>query len=118
LDEHGWFCPGEGTQISVPFFLHGTNQYYSSSNKVKEFSVDTMNDAKTYEEATRITIIKFIFEGRTNRVLIKSRDGNYFLDFSIHSNLERSFTSALISAVKALSFIIPTLTVEVNKIIN
>ncbi len=71
-----------------------------------------------YEETLKISVIKFILDGRTKRVLIKSPEGNYFLDFSVHSFLERSFINAFISAVKVLSYVVSTLQIEVCKIIN
>ena len=70
------------------------------------------------EPGLMITIEKFIIDRKTNRVLIKSREGNYFMDFSVHSFMERTFFGAFISLAKLISAIVPAIRVNVNKIIT
>ena len=78
-----------------------------------------MNDSGTYSNETfKLTVMKFILNGKTNRVLIKSSEGNYFLDFSVHSFLERSILNTSIFIVKIVSLVVSALQIDVNKIIN
>jgi hypothetical protein len=62
-----------------------------------------------------ITVEKYHMNGRMNRIVLKSAEGNYLLDLSLHSFLERSIIMALISMVRAVSFVIPTYHMNINK---
>ncbi len=75
----------------------------------------TMNAQTINSEQIFITVEKFFREGKVKRILFRSEEGNYFMDFSVHSFFERTFFGFAVSVVKALSIIIPTIHVVVNK---
>jgi len=62
-----------------------------------------------------ITVEKYFENGKINRVLIKSDEGKYLLDLSVHSFMERSIIIAIISMVKAASFVVPTFRINITK---
>ena len=66
-------------------------------------------------DETLITIEKYFFDGKVSRVVIKSQRNNYWLDLPINSFWVRSFITAVISMMKAVSTIITDLKIAFVK---
>lgn len=62
-----------------------------------------------------ITIEKFFYEGKVSRVVIRSIQNNYWMDLPVNSFLSRSFVTAVIALMKAVSAVITDLNITVVK---
>ncbi len=58
-------------------------------------------------------IEKYIMSGKVNRIVIKTEEKNYFLDFAIDSFASRSFLYAVIEFFKAAARVLPRFHVNV-----
>jgi hypothetical protein len=74
-----------------------------------------MNQGRTNNESTFLTIEKYINDGKLNRVVIRTDRNNYLLDLPLNSFTARSFLTAAISLVKAVSLVLHNFNVAVVK---
>ncbi len=68
-----------------------------------------------FNSSNSITIEKYVYEGKVSRVVVKSQQNNYWMDLPVNSFWARSFVSAAISIMKAVSSIITNLKIAVVK---
>lgn len=58
-------------------------------------------------------IEKYIASGKVRRIVIKTEEENYFLDFAINSFASRSLLSAIVKFFKAAAHVFPRFHVNV-----
>jgi hypothetical protein len=74
-----------------------------------------MEQRAMHADGLFIIVEKYHKNGRMNRIVLKSPEGNYFMDLSVHSFLERSIIATMLSMVRTVSFVIPAFHMNINK---